>query len=160
MNPQAQDPLANLRDIHLPDPITSWVPAPGWWIVSLAVVGLVSLLFYIRARRQGSARRMALRELDVLVATSVDLQQLATGFSALLRRVAIVRYGAGAVASLHGKAWAEFLQSHSDSLQASVGVLLAQAPYAPEDPTNQPSPEAATREQLILETRQWIRRNS
>ena len=103
---------------------------------------------------------MALRELDVLVATSVDLQQLATGFSALLRRVAIVRYGAGAVASLHGKAWAEFLQSHSDSLQASVGDLLAQAPYAPEDPTNQPSPEAATREQLILETRQWIRRNS
>ncbi len=160
MNPQAQDPLANLRDIHLPDPITSWVPAPGWWIVALAVIGLSLLVFYVRLRRQGSARRMALAELDVLVATSGDLQQLATGFSALLRRVAMVRFGAGAVASLHGKAWAEFLQAHSDSLQASVGVLLAQAPYAPEEPASQPSPEAATREQLILETRQWIRRNS
>jgi hypothetical protein len=160
MNPQAQDPLANLRDIHLPDPITSWVPAPGWWIVALTVIGLSLLVFYVRARRQGSARRMALRELDVLVATSADLQQLATGFSALLRRVAIVRYGAGAVASLHGKAWAEFLQAHSDTLHASVGVLLAQSPYAPEELARQPSPEAATREQLILETRHWIRRNS
>lgn len=160
MNPQAQDPLANLRDIHLPDPITSWVPAPGWWIVALAVIGLSLLVFYVRARRQASARRMALRELDVLIATSGDLQQLATGFSALLRRVAMVRFGAGAVASLHGKAWADFLQAHGDSLQASVGVLLAQAPYAPEELASQPSPEAATREQLILETRQWIRRNS
>ena len=158
MTPQASDPLANLRDIHLPDPITSWVPAPGWWILALALIGLCFLAAYLRRRRQQSARRAALLELDMLVAGTSELQDLATHFSALLRRAAIVRFGAQAVASLHGGAWVEFLRSHSDSLQDPVGTLLADAPYSPRSDGGPPT-DQATREQLIAETRLWIRRN-
>ncbi len=45
----ANDPLAQLRDIHLPDPISWWPPAPGWWV--LAVVVLALLFFMTRKVR-------------------------------------------------------------------------------------------------------------
>lgn len=43
MNP---DPLAQLRDIHLPEPVGWWPPAPGWWILALLL--FLSLFFTTR----------------------------------------------------------------------------------------------------------------
>ena len=157
MTAPANDPLANLRDIHLPAPISSWVPAPGWWMLALLLAATFLLVFYVRRHRQRSAQRIALRELDSLVATASGLQSLATGFSELLRRSAIHRFGANQVASLHGREWEQFLQAHSDNLKVPVFALLAEAPYAP--PPTSPSESTPTQEQLITETRRWIRRN-
>jgi hypothetical protein len=100
---------------------------------------------------------MALRELDQLVADASGLQELATGFSELLRRAAILRFGASDVASLHGQAWEQFLRAHGENSPEPVFALLAEAPYAPQaDPV---ASNDATREQLITATRRWIRRN-
>lgn len=57
MNP-ATDPLAQLRDIHLPNTVGLWPPAPGWWI--LAILFIAAALFawhFCRSRRQASAYR-------------------------------------------------------------------------------------------------------
>ena len=35
MQPAQPDPLAELRDIHLPGPIEVWPPALGWWLVAI-----------------------------------------------------------------------------------------------------------------------------
>ena len=51
MNP---DPLAQLRDIHLPEPIGWWPPAPGWWL--LALVFLSALIYVALWWRQRRAR--------------------------------------------------------------------------------------------------------
>ena len=157
MNAPATDPLASLRDIHLPAPISSWIPAPGWWILALLAVAACLLVVYVRRQRQRSAQRMALRELDQLVADASGLQELATGFSELLRRAAILRLGASDVASLHGQAWEQFLRAHGENSPEPVFALLAEAPYAPQaDPV---ASNDATREQLITATRRWILRN-
>ena len=37
-----ENPLVNLKDIHLPPPVPFWPPAPGWWILALL---LISTLF-------------------------------------------------------------------------------------------------------------------
>jgi hypothetical protein len=38
--PNAPDPLQDLRDVHLPDPISWWPPAFGWWmIMGLLIIG-------------------------------------------------------------------------------------------------------------------------
>ena len=36
------DPLSELRDIHLPDPVSWWPPAPGWWIAVGIGFGLLA----------------------------------------------------------------------------------------------------------------------
>lgn len=62
------NPLEQLRDIHLPDPVGWWPPAPGWWLLGLTILGLlVWALHRLQVRyRRDSFRRQALRELDAL----------------------------------------------------------------------------------------------
>lgn len=57
MNP-ATDPLAQLRDIHLPDTVGIWPPAPGWWILAiLFIAAAVFAWHFCRSRRKASAYR-------------------------------------------------------------------------------------------------------
>jgi hypothetical protein len=53
MNPNQPDPLAALRDIHLPEAVSFWPLAPGWWIALGIMVGLaVAILALIVLRRR------------------------------------------------------------------------------------------------------------
>ncbi|MBF0462580.1 MAG: DUF4381 domain-containing protein [Magnetococcales bacterium] len=116
MTPPTQ-PL-ELRDIHLPDPISWWPPAPGWWWVLGLLGGMVLLggLLWRRARRN-RLRKTALAELDRLVAayaTHQDDHRLTGELSALLRRVCLAPLWPAAatvqeVAGLTGVAWLHFL---------------------------------------------------
>ena len=110
--PAAADVLAGLRDIHLPDPIALWPLAPGWWGL-LAIILLAALgLFWGLRRRRRSARRAALREvqrLEETYAETRDAPALASGLSALLRRVSLLRGERASVATLRGE---EGGQSH------------------------------------------------
>ena len=58
-----------LRDLHLPEAISWWPLAPGWWfVIGIAVIGLGFLIrAWLRTRARGAARRYALRQLDVIV---------------------------------------------------------------------------------------------
>lgn len=161
------DPLAQLRGIHLPDPVGFWPPAPGWWILAAVLAAsAVVVLAWARRRRRSSAR-VALRELDRLAAGDpLDLQALATAVSTLLRRVALVRFGRLRIAALHGAAWQEFLtatgpRSRGAALAGDAGRLLALAPYAPAGAaclTVQDS--TLDRDGLIAAARAWLKENA
>lgn len=157
MNPTA-DPLAQLKDIHMPDPISWWPPAPGWWVVGVIALGLMLWTTWriIRYWRKTAFKRAALCELKNLRRRGGDPQHLLTDLSILLRRVALVAFPAEDVASLHGKDWLAFLDrsGRTQAFSLGVGHYLASAPYVTE------LPATATQDlDLIWRlARDWIRR--
>lgn len=111
-----EDPLAQLRDIALPDPIGFWPPAPGWWILFLVALGLIVWAIIVINRRQLNTayRRQALieseinwKELQETNNTRHYLEETAK----LVRRCAIIAYPRKDVKHLTGTDWLEFLDS-------------------------------------------------
>src|SRR5690606_33417427 len=110
MNPEALP----LRDLHLPEAIGWWPPAPGWWLLlALLVLGLVlaaraSFLLH----RRNAARRVALAELARLKRdwdADRNPAALAASVSDLLRRAMLAYAPRHEVAGLTGRAWLEWL---------------------------------------------------
>ncbi|MCA1764993.1 MAG: DUF4381 domain-containing protein [Desulfobulbaceae bacterium] len=132
------DPLARLRDIHLPEPVGWWPPAPGWWLVGIAVLVVVVLtVVYLRRWvKKGRYRREAKRELRLLIdnRSGMNDRRLIEELNILLRRVAIEAYGREQVASLAGRRWLEFLDSKGDTdrFTAGPGMVLGEGHYRPE----------------------------
>ena len=137
MNPTA-NALAGLRDIHMPEPISLWPLAPGWWLVALAVVAAALIFQFVRRRLRLSARRAALGELQRLeqqYSETGDTSALASGLSALLRRVALLRGERAEVATLHGEKRAQFLCAgpggFSPALLAGIEATVYENPSEP-----------------------------
>ncbi|MEO5352839.1 MAG: DUF4381 domain-containing protein [Magnetococcus sp. XQGC-1] len=163
-------PALELRDIHLPEPISWWPPAPGWWAV-LAAVGLciVVAIFFWHRHRQTRLRRAALAELERLLAAHAeqpDLPRLTGGLSALLRRVCLAApwlSGAGepAAAGLTGVAWLEFLERFlpEKPFTCGVGQWLIATPFQRAD-TNTPVLSDAALAELIALCRSWLQLHS
>lgn len=127
--------LAQLRDIHLPEPIGWWPLAPGWYVVALLLlIAAYALVFFIRKYYlNGRAKRHALRLL-----ASYQQQYLRDGngqltsarVSELLKRVALIYFPRKRVASLQGKSWIAFLNEtakHVDFNQIQLELL--ELPY-------------------------------
>lgn len=129
MNPD----LSQLRDIHLPPPVSWWPPAPGWWLLLGATAAVaIGLLWWFRRRRNNRWRRQALRELADLRGRSSGAQGV-IALSVLLRRVALNRFPRHEVAALNGEAWLAFLDrtfGTDNAFTSDSGRLLATAPYA------------------------------
>ena len=119
------DPLAQLRDIHLPEPISWWPPAPGWWVVLLLSLAAVVLVIYFLRKHwlQKRYRRIALRELENFSLNGErNNQALLEEMSALLRRVALQTYGRKRVAPLAGEPWLDFLNSTGKTEEFTQGA--------------------------------------
>lgn len=111
-----QELLSRLRDIHAPTEPQWWPPAPGWWILLLALAVLAALVIrYATPRLQSwQRRRHLLRELDGIelrYRTDDSAAQVAAEVSQLLRAAALERFPAARVAGLHGEEWIRFLES-------------------------------------------------
>lgn len=132
------DPLAQLRDIHLPEPVGWWPPAPGWWLV--AIIALVVVIFAIRFINEwlarGRFRREARRELQNLIGNQdgMDDRELVEQLNILLRRVAVHAYGREQTAALTGRKWLEFLDQKGKTTQftSGEGEVLAEGHYRTE----------------------------
>ena len=132
MNPM--DPLAELRDIVTPPPPSAWPWAPGWWI--LLILGLLllstSIWWFWRWRQRSRPRRLALKQLAQLQQQEADPQTLRQ-LSQLLREVALQSHPWEQVACLNGKRWLEFLDQTGDTTQFTEGPgkILGDGPYRP-----------------------------
>ena len=118
------DPLAQLRDIHLPAPVGWWPPAPGWWILAFVVLILLAggMFFLIRKYLRSRYRREARAALNLIpIDDRKEMPAALEKVSVLLRRVAIQTYGRQSVSSLTGSAWLEFLDRTGNTSCFSQG---------------------------------------
>ena len=143
---EAEDPLSQLRDIHLPDPVTFWPPAPGWWIllllllIGLAFLGRHIIVSLVRRRRLESVMRELDQAYAGFTAQSTDdktRNQAGLDFLAevntLLKRVAQVMYPDSTCSSLTGRDWLRFLDAcdQGKAFSQGPGVVLADGAYRP-----------------------------
>lgn len=144
---QAQDPLAQLQDIHLPAEIGLWPPAWGWWVLVLLIaLSIYALVFFIRRKKTRNAyRELALAELNNInrkFSTDQNSEYL-QALSVILRRTALSGFGAQFNASLKGKEWLEWLDNQctktNQQFSQGVGAALLIGPYqkSPEFDRNQ-----------------------
>jgi len=113
-NVTQQDPLAQLRDIHVPDDVSAWPLDWGWWCL---IVFIIAALFFTtravyRHIQHNKARKCALQELKTV---SMNNENWPQSLNTLLKRVALSYYPQNEVASLHGEAWFTFLKNQCSS---------------------------------------------
>ncbi len=156
--------LAQLRDIHLPDPVSWWPLAPGWWALTaiLLVCSAAVLIFEFRRRR--SLKYRALRELDQFrssTAPHVNVMELASELCILVRRVVLNTANGRHYVNTHGDAWSGYLAASPNGMPNEIARFIATAPYALHAVTDQPGDEPAPDgEALIGAVENWIRRHT
>ena len=154
---QQADPLAQLRGIHLPDPVGGWPPGPGWWLLAALLLLLIfGLAFWLLRRHRANAwRREALSAIDQTYESwqrDRDPLQFLQASTAILKRAALRQFPNYDVARLSGGDWDAFLdrQWHKrpDTDFSSLG--LAERAYQPELELQDP-------EQFRLLCRRWLK---
>lgn len=107
----AQDPLAQMRDIHLPETGGWWPPAVGWWwltlILLLVLVG--AFLWWRHQRKRTQWRRDAMSELKTLRARAENHPRWFGELNGLLKRAAREAFPRRHPETLTGEQWVEFL---------------------------------------------------
>lgn len=133
MPQQMQDPLAGLRDIHLPDAIDQLALTPGWLALAiLAAIAAAYLTNRLLTRWQMNRyRKEGLKQLEALFhnyALDEDKQNYLTQFSSLLKRIALTRFPRESVAAKVEEDWVAFLDRTGATNEFSMGagqVLIA-----------------------------------
>ncbi|MGY8813907.1 MAG: DUF4381 domain-containing protein [Gammaproteobacteria bacterium] len=152
------DPLdLPLRDIHLPDGLSFWPLAYGWWIL-IAVIVITAIIAFILYRRNQRARISAItlaREEFTRITSeyqkSNETLKLVKEISILLRRLSISLFPRTEVASLTGEEWLAYLDRYVSGAPFTEGQgrMLVDAPYR----QNVDSEELDT---LIHQCHNWI----
>lgn len=111
-----EDPLAQLRDIALPDPIGYWPPAPGWWILFFLAIGIIIWAWILISQRRSKTayRRQAKIEAETIWKTfqeNNDARYYLDETAKLVRRCAIIAYPNRNVKHLTGARWQGFLDT-------------------------------------------------
>lgn len=153
------DPLAQLKDLHLPPPPGFWPIAPGWWLLAILCCVLIGLA--IRAlliwRRRNAYRRQALAQLKQLL---TDNNFTLNDVIKLVRRTAISGVEGSPWATLSGPllltrldnfCGGELLKALGNGDQDALASLLYGA--------NDTALSLAQRDALGGILRRWIRRH-
>ncbi len=136
--------VLDLKDIHLPEPISWWPVAPGWWLLLTGLVLLAVIIFFIKKAHQSKQLNreinIEIREIKTQFSRTKNKYELAQSLSILLRRSSISCYSEKEVSGLTGEQWLTFLDntssktnnfSNSEKFQSKTGNALIVAPYLP-----------------------------
>lgn len=158
--------LESLRDVVSPTTPSWWPPAPGWWLLGLAVLGLAVAVLRWRRRivLRRAAKKEAVADLDALLGdwrqnrNNVDADRVyADGAMALMRRVGIRWLGRDAIARRTGTDFIDALNGLSSApMSRAVGEALARAQYERPTEDGKGAERASLVERLHPEIRHWL----
>jgi hypothetical protein len=161
-NQTGQTETLPLRDIHLPDPVSWWPPAPGWWLVLGSIIAIAIFTLLIKKIRQRNLlKNFALGELTNIhnqYENDNNKKILAQSLSILLRRVSVSFYPRKNVASLTGEQWLQHLDNTSDKkgFNTAEGHALITAPYLPEGKNPGDNSNGINADSLISLCKTWV----
>lgn len=149
-------PLDQLADIHLPDSISWWPLAPGWWIlIALIIVATIGFFIWRRRKQQNRYRVTAQHQLAGIYADYQQTQNASAylqSLSLLLRRTALTAYPHSFNASIKGNDWLNWLDAVCPTLNekfsGEIGQSLLSSAYQ-----KNPQIDAASLQNLCAD---WI----
>ena len=125
--------LAQLHDVHEPNPIGWWPPTFAWWILVVGSIAILCFLYFLIRKRLRSLKRKAIFELESIV-RDFNIHQsderLLKDLSVFLRRVALSKYRLSS-AGITGTQWISHLDDMSSHpvLTERYSELLLNGPY-------------------------------
>ena len=98
------DPLAQLKDIHLPEAINNYPLAYGWWILFIITIVIIMLIITIvlRQKQKTKAQRAAIKHLSQTIESNDEI-------ITTLKWAAIQYFPRKKIAQLHGQHLNDFL---------------------------------------------------
>ncbi len=114
-------PLAQLKDIHLPEPVHNYPIALGWWLLlaGLLITIIILVVKWQKRRRISKAKQLALKQLK----NTDNVDQIVT----LMKWASFQYFPRQEVASLHGKQLLDFLKEKlSEKHQEKFQTLCAE----------------------------------
>jgi len=154
MNPQTANTI-QLRDIHLPDAISWWPPAIGWWILlALILLSLYLLPKLYRRLTYVSLNTLCLKDLEIIQSAykaEKNALESIQALSKLLRQISMTYNDRDKVAHLTGEQWTNTLNAltEKDYFTDEHKKQLMNAPYQKESNIDI--------EGLFTVTQQWIK---
>jgi len=124
-----------LRDIHLPDAVSWWPPAIGWWLVAavllLGIYLLPKLYRYLTYKPVKQVSNESLQSILDEYQQHNNNNKLVQDISKLLRQICMTYTGREASASLTGKQWIKYLNKlvNQDIFNNEITDILITAPY-------------------------------
>lgn len=136
--------VLDLKDIHLPEPVSWWPIASGWWLLLICLLLLAVVLFFINKAYQSKQLNreinIEIKKIKTKFSHTENKYELAQSLSTLLRRSSISYYSEKKIAGLTGEQWLIFLDntnsktsgfSNGEKFQSKTGNALIVAPYLP-----------------------------
>lgn len=142
-----QSPLDQLKDIHLPDPISIWPLGTGWWLLILfAILLIVFTVIWIKKNRWKRAAKRQLLSLSPMAEPNYYYQ-----INRSLKQIAIQRFG-HQCAHLSGLKWLDFLDSKLK--HPLFNHEIPEFAAAPDNPDVRPDPHQVKRIALL-----WLKKH-
>ena len=121
--------LADLKDIHLPAPVSIFPLAPGWYIVLAVTLVIIILLILWQLRR--TSKQYKLKQVLILLAQieakaqasePEQREEVLPEISILLKRVAREKFSELHPQNLFGEKWLQFLDRSGKTTEFTSGT--------------------------------------